>query len=286
MTLLWQEPATAVYARVQQQRLSEEIARAERSAPPAAARPPARPRAGPRGRLRSPATPSGGWRSPPSAWRRSSSRARTRRELRSGPGHYPGTALPGAGTTVAIAGHRTTYGAPFRRLDDLERGDAITLRDALRPRRYRVERTRIVAPDATWVVRAGATTSSSSSPPAIRCTRRRSGSSCSRADSRHERLESRPDGRGSCSRRCTSCDADHPPIRAAGRAPEPAREGRFGRAPGRRTARGRPEHPRPSATTGRSGSTRSATRSIPRPSPRDPRPPGRRPRPSARFPRR
>jgi len=34
--------------------------------------------------------------------------------LRKGPGHYPTTALPGQGRTVAIAGHRTTYGAPFR----------------------------------------------------------------------------------------------------------------------------------------------------------------------------
>ena len=74
--------------------------------------------------------------------------------LRSGPGHYPGTALPGAGTTVAIAGHRTTYGAPFRRLDDLERGDLITLRMPYGRVAYRVERTRIVDPDATWVVRA------------------------------------------------------------------------------------------------------------------------------------
>ncbi len=74
-------------------------------------------------------------------------------ELRSGPGHYPGTALPGAGTTVAIAGHRTTYGAPFRRLDDLERGDVITVRMPYGRVVYRVERTRIVDPDATWVTR-------------------------------------------------------------------------------------------------------------------------------------
>ena len=50
-----------------------------------------------------------------------------------GPGHYPDTPLPGQRGTVAIAGHRTTYGAPFRRVDDLERGDRIELRDAVRP---------------------------------------------------------------------------------------------------------------------------------------------------------
>jgi len=64
VTLLWQEPATAVYARVEQDRLSEEIARAERSAPPAPAdlRPPARRAA----RRLAPGDAVAGWRSPPS----------------------------------------------------------------------------------------------------------------------------------------------------------------------------------------------------------------------------
>src|SRR2546425_5370445 len=47
--------------------------------------------------------------------------------LKKGPGHYAGTPLPGERGTVGIAGHRTTYLAPFRRLDKLRRGDAITL---------------------------------------------------------------------------------------------------------------------------------------------------------------
>src|SRR5215208_7121913 len=46
--------------------------------------------------------------------------------LRKGPGHYPETPLPGAPGTTAIAGHRTTYGAPFRRIDQLGGGDRIT----------------------------------------------------------------------------------------------------------------------------------------------------------------
>jgi sortase A len=45
--------------------------------------------------------------------------------LRKGPGHYPDTPLPGQPGTSAIAGHRTTYGAPFRRLDELKKGDRI-----------------------------------------------------------------------------------------------------------------------------------------------------------------
>ena len=70
-----------------------------------------------------------------------------------GPGHYPETPLPGARGTVAIAGHRTTYGAPFRRVDRLERGDPIELRMPYGRFTYRVERTRVVAPTATWVTR-------------------------------------------------------------------------------------------------------------------------------------
>ncbi|MEM7275010.1 MAG: sortase [Actinomycetota bacterium] len=47
--------------------------------------------------------------------------------LRSGPGHYPSTPLPHQGGNVAIAGHRTTHGAPFLDIDRLQPGDEITL---------------------------------------------------------------------------------------------------------------------------------------------------------------
>ncbi len=48
-------------------------------------------------------------------------------DLRRGPGHYPATPLPGQRGTVAIAGHRTTYGAPFRKIDKVRRGDEIVV---------------------------------------------------------------------------------------------------------------------------------------------------------------
>lgn len=48
-------------------------------------------------------------------------------DLSQGPGHYPQTSLPGVGRTMAIAGHRTTFGAPFRHIDSLRRGDSITV---------------------------------------------------------------------------------------------------------------------------------------------------------------
>jgi sortase A len=72
--------------------------------------------------------------------------------LRKGPGHYPDTSLPGQGGTVAIAGHRTTYGAPFRSIDQLDKGDAIVLDMPYAVFTYEVEKTQIVDDEALWVV--------------------------------------------------------------------------------------------------------------------------------------
>ena len=71
--------------------------------------------------------------------------------LRTGPGHYTGTGLPGMRRTVALAGHRTTYLAPFAEIDELERGDPIVLTMPYGRFTYRVERTRIVKPTDVWV---------------------------------------------------------------------------------------------------------------------------------------
>ena len=53
----------------------------------------------------------------------------TETDLQMGPGHYPGTPLPGQAGNVGIAGHRTTFGAPFFRLNEVSRGDRILLTD-------------------------------------------------------------------------------------------------------------------------------------------------------------
>ena len=71
--------------------------------------------------------------------------------LEKGPGHYPTTALPGLGRTVAVAGHRTTYLAPFRRINELHPGDRITVRMPYGRFVYRVQHTQIVLPTALWV---------------------------------------------------------------------------------------------------------------------------------------
>ena len=71
--------------------------------------------------------------------------------LQKGPGHYPDTAFPGLGRTVAIAGHRTTYLAPFRHIDALRPGDEIIVQMPYARFTYTVEFHRIVAPTALWV---------------------------------------------------------------------------------------------------------------------------------------
>jgi sortase A len=73
--------------------------------------------------------------------------------LEKGPGHYPDTAFPGLGQTVAIAGHRTTYLAPFRHLDALKPGDRIVVKMPYGLFTYVVQYHRIVLPTALWVTR-------------------------------------------------------------------------------------------------------------------------------------
>lgn len=59
-------------------------------------------------------------------------------DLRQGPGHYRTTALPGQAGNAAIAGHRTTYGAPFHRVDELVPGDEIKVQTLQGTFTYRV----------------------------------------------------------------------------------------------------------------------------------------------------
>jgi sortase A len=73
--------------------------------------------------------------------------------LRKGPGHYPETPLPGIHGTVAIAGHRTTYGAPFNELDKVDRGDEVVVEMPYGRFVYEVERQLIVDPTDTWVTK-------------------------------------------------------------------------------------------------------------------------------------
>lgn len=73
--------------------------------------------------------------------------------LRRGPGHYPSTALPGQDGNFAVAGHRTTYGAPFYDLEELQAGDEIHVTDRAGARHvYAVRALQVVSPGASWVI--------------------------------------------------------------------------------------------------------------------------------------
>jgi sortase A len=77
-----------------------------------------------------------------------------RDDLRKGPGHYPDTPMPGQVGNAAIAGHRTTYGAPFGNLDQLAPGDEIITRTVQGTFRYHVYEQQIVSPNDVSVIDA------------------------------------------------------------------------------------------------------------------------------------
>jgi sortase A len=163
LTVVWQEPVSALYARFEQRGLDDELQRARAAPLPVAERRALRKLPSRRHRL--------AFLARRHERRTAEGRALGRiripsigvnfvmvqgikpASLRKGPGHYPSTDMPGQRGTVAVAGHRTTYQAPFRRLDDLDRGDEIRLEMPYGDFTYRVERTRIVTPDALWVIR-------------------------------------------------------------------------------------------------------------------------------------
>jgi len=131
VTLLWQEPISAVVAHREQSRLKEALIE-----------PPARVIR----RMPLPGDAIGRIDIPAIGVRDYVVEGTDLENLRKGPGHYPDTPLPGDPGTVAIAGHRTTYGAPFRRIDELDRGQEVAVDMPYGRYVYRVERTKIVEP--------------------------------------------------------------------------------------------------------------------------------------------
>lgn len=74
-------------------------------------------------------------------------------DLKKGPGHYPGSAVPGGLGNFVVSGHRTTYGAPFGDLDQLDIGDEITVIDRDQEvHKYIVSETKIVLPTEVGVI--------------------------------------------------------------------------------------------------------------------------------------
>lgn len=73
--------------------------------------------------------------------------------LKRGPGHYPFTDRPGGAGNFAVAGHRTTYGAPFWSVDELQAGDTIHVVDREgREWVYLFRAQEIVQPQDVWVI--------------------------------------------------------------------------------------------------------------------------------------
>ncbi|MEU2915108.1 class E sortase [Streptomyces massasporeus] len=72
--------------------------------------------------------------------------------LAKGPGHFPGTALPGEPGNFAVAGHRTGWGQPFNKLPELRKGDTIDIEWKRTTYTYRVTHSKVVEPSDVDVV--------------------------------------------------------------------------------------------------------------------------------------
>ena len=157
LTLIWQEPVSAVFAASAQDGLERELHVEERrqGARPRGYRP-ALARAARRYAARLRRGDAFG-RVPLPTLRESYvvAEGTDDQTLRSGPGHYEGSGVPGLRRTVALAGHRTTYLAPFAAVDELESGDPIVVTMPYGRFTYRLEQTRIVDPSAFWVTQQG-----------------------------------------------------------------------------------------------------------------------------------
>jgi sortase A len=149
--LLWKEPATALYTHREQAKLQRQLddSVAEVSAKPRLV-PASKPRV-PTMRRPPEGKPMGVIEIPEIDVKAVVIEGTEADELRKGPGHYPETAMPGGGKIVAIAGHRTTFGAWFRHIDDLEHRDRIILRTPNARYVYRVAAYEIVD-DSDWSI--------------------------------------------------------------------------------------------------------------------------------------
>lgn len=162
ITLVYEEPVSSVYAAIQQDRAEDQLDETEASYPSRADR-----RAVARlhnrkrisilarrfGAKAEPGDAIGRIRAPAMDMDTVVVHGTDTGSLQTGPGHFPETPFPGQRGTVAIAGHRTTYGAPFRHVDSVERGDRIVLEMPYATFVYRVQKTAIVEPTDVGVVR-------------------------------------------------------------------------------------------------------------------------------------
>ena len=155
-TLLWQEPTSSLYASVKQHDASGQLDELEQGFPTPADRRAARRVHGVRERLRVLADRFSRQVEDGQAIGRivipsigldiAVVQGTNTGDLQKGPGHYPSTPFPGEPGTAAIAGHRTTYLAPFRNIDSLHGGNVIRLEMPYGTLNYRVQDTKVVDP--------------------------------------------------------------------------------------------------------------------------------------------
>jgi len=163
ITLAWQEPISALLARIEQDKLSGQLDRIEGTAPTPVERRVLAALATQQRRIaflareaqRSARTgdPIGRIDIPKIGADFVVVQGTDTASLRKGPGHYPETTFPGLGGTVAIAGHRTTYLAPFHDVNELKPGDRIVLTMPYARFEYAVQHVQIVSPNAKWIER-------------------------------------------------------------------------------------------------------------------------------------
>ena len=156
VTLLWQEPISALYAQLKQESLGGDLRALDRAAPtPQAQRTLARLHeerrrvaylAGALQRQAKAGSAVGRIRIPAIGASFVVVKGTGSSELENGPGIYPETSFPGVPGTTAIAGHRTTYLAPFRHIDRLRRGELIVLEMPYARFTYTVVGSRVVLP--------------------------------------------------------------------------------------------------------------------------------------------
>jgi sortase A len=156
ITLVWEEPFSALYARLRQDHLSGALARVERAAPTAGEERTLVDLADVRRRVAFLAGGLEGRTKEGSAVGRIKIprigadfvivKGTSTSDLAGGPGIYGETVFPGMAGTTAIAGHRTTYLAPFRHIDQLHRGSRILVNMPYAHFTYTVIGKRVVAP--------------------------------------------------------------------------------------------------------------------------------------------
>ena len=162
ITLLWQEPVSAFMAQQDQNRLSGDLHKIEETAPTTIQRnalsslPSLDLRLAFLARSLNRETKDGGAlgriRIPKIGANFVLVKGTSTGDLEKGPGVYPQTPLPGVPGTTAIAGHRTTYLAPFRHIDELNKNDTIEVDMPYGRFTYAVEKRLIVDPNAIWVI--------------------------------------------------------------------------------------------------------------------------------------